>query len=210
MLTAALAVLIALQPAEALSDAEDAVPATEESATEEGTEAEAIGKIAGCGIAPGLFRAENDEMVGGWVIVVTVPAAKLAAPAYVCLARAEMEKGARISLDDPEATQLFWQAHEEASREGARERMRDLGLLAKLPRYDPAQQSLAQYARALETLCGVAPGKGFTVAGPESLTLPDAMALGAEPPSPCLLDAAGASNLHEHGVTVSLDAPAAE
>lgn len=195
MLTAALAILLAAQPVEDIAFGDVPTP------TAASVKAEALGKLVRCGIKAAQLRTETDAASGQHSVFIVTPAARITAPTYICLARASMEDGAPVDFDDPEATQLFWRSHDAANREFSREKMEQAGLMARLPRYDPAKQSLAEYAGLLDKLCGIAPGKGFIVSGPAWLTVLNPMYAGSDAPPPCLLDAASASNLHEHGVT---------
>ena len=120
---------------------------------------------------------------------------------YACLARVSAETGQFLFFLDETATPRFWQAREEADRNTARTWIEQRGLLAKLPAFDPKKEHLAEYARALETFCGIEPGTVLDAASPTHLTFGDLMKRQpGEAQFMCLIHAVTASNLRERGV----------
>jgi hypothetical protein len=128
-----------------------------------------------------------------------------------CLAKAAVAQGDIIEFADPTLMTRFADIEGEALRMAgfadARRRLAALGLLDKLPVFDPARDKVTSFTKRLEVLCGAKPGSVLKQTGERSLTLdPAALRKGMRYARSgrqveCVTDAVIASDLDTAGIS---------
>jgi hypothetical protein len=113
-----------------------------------------------------------------------------------------------VILENAELTRRSYHLQHQQERVDAKEWLRARNLLASLPSYNPAAETVSQFARRLEAFCGIEPGSMLTTHELGMLTIkPEWTEQSLMSPSKgdqdkfwCLMNAMSASNLEEQGV----------
>ena len=133
------------------------------------TQQQIMARVAKCGLSPPRATISPDQTMGGEDVVRIGSGPAIGARQTACLARASTETFTFFLFADPEEQRAFFtiqgRMDEKQNLRTARRRLKTVGLLKRLPRYDPARQSLDGYIATLEALCGVRSGQP-AVTGP--------------------------------------------
>ncbi|KRB80876.1 hypothetical protein ASE00_17850 [Sphingomonas sp. Root710] len=175
------------------------------------TREQVMARISACGLRPPRASIGKDPGMGGEDVVRIGRGPAISLRQRVCLVKASADMITFVMFDDPDEQRAFvkLEAEKQAKREPreARRRLRQAGLLDKLPRYDPHRQTLESYMRSLEALCGVTSGsvvESFHNPRKPSLLTPQPTSLDLSPGGGerlfCVQDAIAASNLADHGI----------
>ena len=171
-----------------------------------------VARVARCGLPVARVSIRGDrELQEDVIAIATGPS--LDDAQLACIARASLAATTYVEFNEPDQQtrydRVYRPIENAEAAAGARAWLNARGLLANLPSFDPKRQSLAAYARDLESLCGVPRGGFFTATGPMLTIRRDLLT----PPSTakpfggaitddqfeCLLAGVAASNLGEHG-----------
>lgn len=121
--------------------------------------------LARCGIDRGQIAQRFDREVQSEVAIISGGGYDDAVLGCAADALAERLAIARFEASDTDSRfgDLWGAAMQRLAESHARQWLSERGLLDTLPRYDPERQTLAEFAVALERLCGIAPGAAFTI-----------------------------------------------
>jgi len=166
-------------------------------------------QIAHCGIARDQITTRYEDMLQDETATIATPGPALTAPQLKCLVALTMS-GRIFAFTDPAAQARFdpllRASGRQAAQREARQWLADHGLLGKLPAYDPARQSLADFGVSLEALCGIPPGTRLRAFNADTLSFIPPANLDLDDASvtafSCIVSATMGSNLEERGVTV--------
>lgn len=176
------------------------------------THEQVMARVATCGVKPPRASIREEPEMGGDDVVRIARGPAITARQRACLVKASADMITFMMFDDPDEQRAFFmlEAQRQAKQEPreARKRLRQAGLLEKLPRYDPDRQTLKSYTGSLEALCGATPGSLLEPFGPNpdkpSLFTPKLAGLDPSPGSGerlfCVQDAITASNLADYGI----------
>jgi hypothetical protein len=167
-------------------------------------------RIAACGVADSRIRFVYDTDLQEDVAWIG-RGPKLSYAEFNCLARVSLSNAYYLQFDDPRSEAAYRPPYQRAetvfAREFERKWLQDHGLLAKLPHFRPAKESVMAFAARLERYCGVVPGSMLTELRPNFLTLRRewvertlSSGRSSERSFGCVMHGAGLSGLEEHGV----------
>jgi len=134
-------------------------------------------QIAHCGIARDQIAVRYEDGLQDETATIATPAAVLTGNQLNCLAGLAMS-GRVFVFADPAAQKRFdpviATADRKAATAEARQWLADDGVLDRLPVYDPARQTLAEFGVSLESLCGLPAGAALRATGKFLILAPPA------------------------------------
>jgi hypothetical protein len=164
-----------------------------------------------CGLTPTDVAITYEDFLQSDQIL--VKSKSLAGGQLRCLSKVEGASPYPIVVfENADLTKRSFELQHEQERTDSKEWLRERGLLASLPAYDPKSETVAEFARRIEKYCGIEPGSMLTVHDLGVLTirrdwsegqLRDSQKL-SEHKFWCLTHSLSASNLEEHGVHFGL------
>lgn len=129
-------------------------------------------QIAHCGVARSQIESRYEPDLQDETATIATPGPALTESQLKCLVGLTLS-GRILAFIDPAAQArfdpLFQVAARKAASQEARQWLAEHGLLDKLPVYDPARQTIAEYGASLESLCGVTPGTRLKASGANRL-----------------------------------------
>ena len=183
-------------------------PMTEQFPGNDKFAADVRAQLARCGVEPKLVSVRYESVMQDYAVTISESVLHLTDAQLACVAQFAVSTGRWIGFADAMLAQRYGPLYEAATSRDAREAAANWlsarSLLAGLPVFDPARQSLAAFAQDLERHCGVERGSVLVVLDDKLLTVrPGSLkpSMIVDDAVSCLMNAVTASNLEEHGVS---------